>query len=124
MTVLVDSWAWMEYVKGSPSGLKAKRYIEGEEEIIVCSINIAEVYRRLLQDMPRQADELIDFMLKTSFVIPLTVELALQAAKIKHEIKLGMADAIVLATAKFHGAKILTGDDDFKGKENVIYIGA
>lgn len=41
----------------------------------------------------------------------------------RHEKKFGMADAIVLATAKLHDAKIVTGDDDFKGEPNVSYVG-
>ena len=44
------------------------------------------------------------------------------AAKIRHEEKLGLGDAIIYATAKKEGAILLTGDNDFKDKENVIFI--
>ncbi|MBI1970622.1 type II toxin-antitoxin system VapC family toxin [Candidatus Woesearchaeota archaeon] len=123
MTVLVDSWAWIEYIQGSESGNIVKRYLESEEEIITCPINISEVYLKLLKDMPADAELVIDKILRYSFVAPFTVEIALAAARLKKQKKFGMADAIVLATAQANNAKVLTGDDDFKKEENVIYIG-
>lgn len=123
MTVLIDSWAWIEYLKGSSFGQEAKKYIEGDDEVIVSSINIAEVYNFLLKNKQEEADALIDFVLKTSFVIPLNSGIALQAARNKYEKKFGMADAIVLATANLHDAIVVTGDDDFKKESNVVYIG-
>lgn len=98
-------------------------YIEGEEEIIVSSINVAEVYNFLLRNNKDNVEDLINFLLKTSFVVYLSTEIALLSAKTKSAKKFGMADAIVLATAKLSNAKIITGDDDFKSEENVIYIG-
>ncbi len=123
MTVLIDSWAWIEYLKGTAYGQKAKEYIEGDDEKIVSSINVAEIYNFLLKNKPNEADNLIDVVIKTSFVIFLQTEIALQAARYKHEKKFGMADAIVLATANAHNAQIVTGDDDFKDEKNVVYIG-
>ena len=34
----------------------------------------------------------------------------------------GLADAIIYETAKSENAPVLTGDEHFKGVENVIYI--
>ncbi|MBI3033541.1 type II toxin-antitoxin system VapC family toxin [Candidatus Woesearchaeota archaeon] len=123
MTVLVDSWAWIEYFKGSPNGEKAKKFIDSDEEIIVSSINIAEIYNFLLNALPDEADNKIDFVIHSSFVVPLSAQTALLAGKNKHLKKLGMADAIVLATARLHNAKILTGDADFRKEDNIIFIG-
>ncbi len=123
MTVLVDSWAWIEYFKGTSSGKKATGYIEGEEKVIVSAINVAEVRLFLLRHKPAEAEKLINFLLNTSFPVSISTEIALQAAKTKYEKKLGLADAIVMVTAMMHNAKIITGDDDFKGEESVIYIG-
>ena len=119
MTVLIDSWAWIEYFKGTIYGKKSGKYIEGEEEIIISAINVAEIYKFLLKNNPRESENLIAFVLKASFVIPITAELALKSAKNRHEKNLGMADAIVLATAQLHNARIITGDDDFKDIDNL-----
>ena len=123
MTVLVDSWAWIEYFKGSSAAQKAKEIIESSRQIIVSTINISEVYLFLLRNKPNEAEKLVKFVLDSSFVIPVETNLSLKAAKIKYSRKMGLADAIVLATAEENKAEILTGDDDFKGMDNVIYIG-
>jgi predicted nucleic acid-binding protein len=123
LTVLVDSWAWIEYFKGTSSGEKARSYIEGEEKVIVSAINVAEVRLFLLRHKRAEEERLIRFLLSTSFPVPVSTEIAVQAALTKHEKKLGMADALVLATAKLHDAKVVTGDDDFKNEEAAVYIG-
>ena len=50
-------------------------------------------------------------------------EIAILTSKIKYKYKMGLADAIVYATAQEHGATLITGDPGFKGKKGVLYIG-
>ncbi|MEE8168664.1 MAG: type II toxin-antitoxin system VapC family toxin [Candidatus Hydrothermarchaeales archaeon] len=124
MTVLIDSWAWIEYFRGSETGRKAGRIIEDEEEAVVSTINIAEVYRWVLRFYDEdKAKEKVSAMKQRCFVINVTEEIAIKSAKIKHETKLGLGDAIILATANQGNARVLTGDPDFKGMEDVVYLG-
>ncbi len=44
MTVLIDSWTWIEYWKGGKLAKVAAAYIEGDEESVVSTVNISEVY--------------------------------------------------------------------------------
>ncbi|MBI4145861.1 type II toxin-antitoxin system VapC family toxin [Candidatus Woesearchaeota archaeon] len=120
---MIDSWAWIEYFKGTKFGDRAKEFIEGNEEVIASAMNVAEVYHFLLKNKPAEADSLMAFMLKTSFVITIGDKIALQGARNKYEKRLGMADAIILATSKMHGAKLVTGDDDLKNEKEVVFIG-
>lgn len=122
LTVLIDSWAWIEYIKSSKAGEKVKQILEEEQDILTSSINLAEVYRKLLADMPRESHQLCQKIMKCAIIIPVSSEIALHAAKIKHEKKMGMADAIVAATAEKEHAQILTGDPDFKDFANVIFL--
>lgn len=122
MTVLVDSWAWIEYFKGSPAGEKAKAIIESGRQLLLAAINVSEIYLFLLRNKPADSERLMKFVLDSSFVIPLETAAALKASKIKHTHKMGLADAIVMATAEENKAEILTGDEDFKDMKNVIYI--
>ena len=123
MTVLVDSWAWIEYFKGSPPGLKASEIIESGRKLLLSAVNVSEIYLFLLRNKPEEADKLINFVLNSSFVISIDSKIALKAAKIKQNQKFGLADAIIMATAEENNANILTGDDDFKNFKNLIYIG-
>lgn len=54
-------------------------------------------------------------------IIPLDEALALDAALFSHELKLSMADSIILATARRHDALLRTKDAHFKGVEGVQY---
>jgi predicted nucleic acid-binding protein len=45
----------------------------------------------------------------------------MSAARISHESKLPMADSVILATARSHGAMVWTQDADFKGLPGVQY---
>lgn len=128
MTVLVDSWAWIEYFKGSAAGEKVKGIIEDtQEKIILSSINIAEVYNSFLRDYShpdneRYAEASRKAMKQRSYVYEVDEEVAVDSAKIKHEKKWGLGDSIIYATAKREGAKVLTGDLHFKGLNDVIFL--
>jgi predicted nucleic acid-binding protein len=52
----------------------------------------------------------------------LTVSIALRAAKISTELKMGMADSIFLATARAYQATLWTQAADFAGIDDVKYI--
>ena len=54
--------------------------------------------------------------------IGLDRNIAIDAAQISREMKLAMADSIILATARAHNATLWTQDAHFKGLEGVKYI--
>ena len=60
--------------------------------------------------------------LRATTVVPLDESLALEAADVFLEHGLTMADAIVLATARRHRAKIVIGDADFEGLPGVTLV--
>ena len=55
-------------------------------------------------------------------VVELNDELALIAADLSLELKLPMADAIILATARLYEAEVVTSDSDFDDVPGVTYI--
>ncbi len=55
-------------------------------------------------------------------VVDLDSSIALRAAKIGHELKLPIADSIIMATAQHYGALVWTQDSDFKGIDGINYI--
>ena len=60
--------------------------------------------------------------LRRATIVPVDEALALEAADVALSRGLAMADAIVYATARRHGATVLTGDVDFDGLPDAIVI--
>ena len=124
MTVLLDSWVWVEYWRGSKNADKASSYIQSSEEVIVSSINIAEIYFWILRGYgQKEAEAKKRILERRCFIADLDPSIAVEAAKIKHDRKIALADSIVLATAIKTNAKVVTGDPDFKGLKEVVFIG-
>ncbi len=125
MTVLIDSWAWIEFFQGSEPGKRVGDFIENNHEMIVSSINISEVYRWILRFYDENtAEEKREAIRERCFVVDVDESIAVEAAKIKHQFGWGLGDSIVYATAKQLGAEILTGDSDFKERDGVIFLGS
>ena len=126
MQVFVDSWAWIEYFFGTKKGKKASEYIDDKTVYKITSkINIFEVYYKILKEKGiEQATKFTEFILRTATVYELDLDIVKLAAEIKKEKGMGMADAIVLATAIKNNASVLTGDEDFKGlkETEIIFI--
>ena len=122
---MIDSWAWIEYFKGGRAGEEAKKVIEdSEERAVISAINIAEVYGWILRFYDEKvAEEKKTAMRERAFVCDVDYEIAVEAAKIRHQKKWGLGDAIVYATAKRAGATIVTGDPHFRNSEQVTFLG-
>jgi predicted nucleic acid-binding protein len=55
-------------------------------------------------------------------VVDLDVDLALSAAKVSVDLKLPMAESVMLATARAHGAVLWIQDADLEGIEGIRYL--
>ena len=125
MIALLDSWAWVEFFAGSKTGETVKTYVMDEDqEIIISSINLAEIYRIALDRFDEQtAEKRRGAMISRCYLIPVDEEIAIKGAKFRHERDWGLGDALIYATAIREGAKVLTGDPHFKGLKDVIFLG-
>lgn len=123
MTVLIDSWAWIEYWKGGENADAAAVYIEGTEKALISSVNIAEVHFWVLNHYGDDvAEQKSKSMVRRSYTVVPVAEIAISAAKLKAAHQLGLADSFVLATARSADAKVVTGDPDLKRFDDVIFI--
>lgn len=124
---VIDSYAWIEYFKGSEQGKQAKAIIDvSENEIFTSIVTIAEV-SSILQKESKNVEEKYTDILNLSKIYFINSEFAKEAgilhAKIRKKIKdFGMADTIVLLTARKLAAKIVTGDPHFKSFKEAILI--
>ena len=129
---VIDAYAWIEYFRASEYGEVAKEYIENPDSVTP-SIVVSEVSRKLQKETelgnetPEGRLKRLEFINATSQVVNLDFELAVAAGKTacemnKKEKGWGLADAIVLCTARNLGGKVVTGDEHFRSLEEVIFI--
>ncbi len=118
---VVDSSAWLEYFANGPNASFFAPAIERTEELLVPSLVLYEVFKRVLQQ--RDEDHALQAVavMQQGVVVDLDARLALVAARISLDGKLPMADSIILATARAHGATVWTQDADFKGLPRVQF---
>lgn len=104
-----------------PSSLPAMCQPDG---LIVPSVILYEVFKRVLQQREEGHALQAIALMEQGTVVALTATLALSAAKLALDLKLPMADSIVLATARAYKATLWTQDAHFEGIEGVRYIQA
>lgn len=123
MANVVDSSGWIEYFADGPNAGFFASAVEDTEGLIVPSITLYEVFKRLLAE-PEGEEIALEAVaaMQQGLVVRLDAELALAAAKISSETKLPMADSVILATARDHDATLWTQDSDFEGVEGVRYV--
>jgi predicted nucleic acid-binding protein len=123
LTVLIDSWAWIEFFQGSDAGKVVMGYLDDDQDLIISAVNLAEVYRWILHFYDeRIAEEKKAAMKERCLLIDVDEEIAVEAARIKHRLKWGLGDSIVYATARREAASVLTGDGGFQGQNDVIFL--
>ena len=118
---VVDSSAWIEYFANGPNAAFFATAVEKIDDLIVPSLTIYEVFKRVLQQR-NEGDALQAVaVMQQGEVVDLDARIALSAARISLEYKLPMADSVVLATARAHGATLWTQDADLKDLPRVQY---
>ena len=111
---LVDSSAWLEYFADGPNAQFFAPAIEKTSELIVPTIVVFEVFKRVLQQRSARAALETVAVLRQGRFVELTDSLAIVAATVSHREKLPMADSIIIATARSENAVIWTQDADFE----------
>ena len=119
---VVDSSGWLEYFAEGDNADFFAPAIEDTKNLIVPVICIYEVFKRILQQSGlSEAQQHVSDMHQGE-IVDLTASLALSAAKLSSELKLPMADSIILAVTRTRNATLWTQDEHFKDLEDVKYI--
>lgn len=118
---VVDSSGWLEYFSDGPNATFFADAVETIDDLIVPTISLYEVFKRVLQQRgENDALEAVALIMQGE-VVALDTTLALSAAKLSADLRLPMADSIILATARSEGAVLWTQDTHFKDLEGVRY---
>jgi toxin FitB len=119
---VIDSSGWLEYFIGGKNANFFAPPIEDIKNVIVPTISIFEVFKRTLVEKNRDDALEAIAMMSGGKIIDLDREVALVAAELSFELKLPMADSIILATARVNNAILWTQDEHFKDLASVKYI--
>jgi toxin FitB len=119
---VVDSSCWLEYFAGSQVGNSVADAIEDIPSLIVPSISLYEVFKKLLIETSEDQALLAVAHMKQGRVVELDADLAIYSAKIGKENRLAMADSIILATAMKFDCTLWTQDRHFKELRRVRYF--
>lgn len=129
---VIDAYAWIEYFRASKSGEVAKKYIESEDSATP-TIVVSEISRKLLREIELGNEtregrlKRLEFIRATSQIVDLDFEIAAEAGEIDLDMKKkvkgwGLADSIILCTARTAKGNVVTGDEHFRGLEETIFI--
>jgi len=118
---VVDSSAWLEYFANGPNASFFAKPIEQVDELIVPSLTLYEVFKRVLQQRGQDQGLQAVAVMQQGTVVDLNTEIALSAAKLSVESQVPLADGVILATARAFGATLWTQDADFVGMPGVKY---
>jgi len=124
---VIDSYAWVEYFRGTYSDQRAREFIE-RGSAATSAITLAELQEKYLREKWDSFETDLKFITTKTTLIPVDRRISLLAGQINHQNKKkkvkdwGMADSIILATAKISSAKVVTGDTHFKDVSEVVMI--
>jgi len=119
---VVDYSGWLDYFADGPNADFFAPAVENLAELVVPSISICEVFKRVLQQRDESDALQAAAVMQQGMVVDLDRAIALSAAKLSVELRLPMADSVMLAPARAHNATLWTQDADFKDIEGVQYI--
>ena len=121
---IIDAYAWIEYFKASKLGAIAKKNMENKHSAAL-TIVISEIRRKLQKEImlgnetQEGRQNRWEFISATSRIIDLDFETAAEAGKLFGELKnkakgWGLADSIILCTARNFEGKVVTRDERFR----------
>ncbi len=119
---VVDSCGWLEYFS---DGYNADKFAEPIKEVgtlIVPTLVLYEVFKVALRERGEDDALQVVAVMKQGRTVDLNSNLAIQAAKVSFDLKIPMADAIILTTARAYQATVWTQDDHFSGINGVKYF--
>lgn len=121
---VLDSYAWVDYLEGTKNAQKVRDILaDKNNSIFTHKVSFAEVIsvtKRRGSNPEVAATAMTTLSQLYEGTIDFYKEVGLTHAELRKKINLfGLADTFVVITARKLGAKIITGDQHFKGMKEV-----
>lgn len=119
---IIDSSGWLEYFADTKNAGNFSKPIEDIKRLIVPTIIIFEVYKKIIQEKNENLALMVVAHMKQGQVVDFDFDLSLLAAVFAKQYNLSMVDSIIYATARNKKAILWTQDSDFRKLKNVKYF--
>lgn len=124
---VLDSQAWIEYFQGSAQGQRVRTILEQKNSLTPTAV-IAELSNFFVRKEVTGWNNALSVIQSKTIIANLNVRIAEQAGALKFEIRnkfknnFSLIDAMILATAREHNARVVTGDRHFKELPETIFL--
>ena len=124
MPYIIDTYAWIEYFRGTETGdrIQSKIDIGGN---ITPTIVLGELKKKYVEEDIEGFDEDLRFIKSKSEILPLDEQTAINAGEIRSTIGIsgiGIVDCILIALSRQLNVKVLTGDSHFQNLDEAEFI--
>jgi predicted nucleic acid-binding protein len=116
--VVLDSFCWLEHFAGTERAALFEPALAQPASLVVPVITIYEVVKKLARELGDEIASQALTLMQQGQVVELDLPLALAATR--HG--LPMADSLIYATARAHGAELWTQDAHFEGLAGVRFF--
>lgn len=128
MIFIVDTHAWIEYIRGSKKAATFKTLLDDpKNKFITLECCLSELFGFCLKDN-HNFQEAYELIKTNSVILPVMVKNWMEAARIRFELRkniahFGLIDAILVSKQKELKCMIISGDPHFKTLKNIVYLG-
>jgi len=128
MTKVIDAHGLLVFLEKEAGYEKVEHFfvsaIEKERQLLMTSVNFAEVYYIVLRECGQDKAHEIEKIIMTLpiEIIDVDIQLAREAACFKAAHKISYADCFAAALAKLHKGEVITGDKEFRLLEDEVKI--
>lgn len=116
--VVLDSSCWLEFFADTDRADLYAEAIEQAQDLVVPVLTVYEVAKKLARDVGDDVTAAALSLMQRGKVVSIDLPLALEAAVNG----LPLADSLIYATARHHGAELWTQDSHFEGLPGVRYF--
>jgi predicted nucleic acid-binding protein len=134
LALTIDTFAWVEVIRGSPIGLRARQAMESADHCFTPAIVMAEIASKCFRDGLPDSRSLqhLRAIREASEIVTIQDPIAVSAAHAVEELRKfarsaglpppGLADGLILATARSKNSQLLTGDPHFRDSVETVWL--
>lgn len=121
---IIDTYAWIEYLRGTEIGDRIRSKIDVGENITP-TIVLGELKKKYVEENLEGFTEDLKIIKTKSRILPLDEQTAINAGEIRATINvsgIGIVDCILIALSRQLNFKVLTGDPHFQNLSEAEFI--